>query len=93
MAKEKKIKFTIKKYKIEKAPVGTRFIQGGHSTLLIVTDGKEISNISKNIICVSESGLLRKIPFGTEIEGIKEAKEIFTITSGRILNIYHKKNG
>ena len=41
MIKDKKIKFTIKKYKVEKAPLGTRFIQGEHSTLLIVTDGKE----------------------------------------------------
>jgi len=83
---EDKIKLTFKKHKIENAPMGRRFMYGGHSTLLIVTDGKEVSNMSKNIICVSESGMLRKIPFGTDIQAIKEAKNMFTITSSRIIN-------
>jgi hypothetical protein len=90
MIKDKEIKFTTKKYKVEKAPVGTRFINGSHSTLLIVTDGREISNLTKSVICVSESGLVRKILFGTEIECIKEAKDISIQLSRKIMNNFYK---
>ncbi len=81
-----KQQFTLKEYKIENAPVGSRFIHGAHSTLLIVTDGKETSNITKSIICVSESGLIRRIVFGTKIQCIKEAKDFMTAASRTIIS-------
>ena len=87
-------KFTLKEYSIEFAPVGTRFMLGGHSTVLIVTNTKE----NKSVVCVSESGMLRKLPFGTKIDGIKEAKDLFrslsyTITNLLIQNHSRPKNG
>ena len=89
--KQKSVKLTVKEYKIENAPIGTRFIYGGHSTLLIVTDGKEISCTSKSIICVSESGMLRKIPYGTKIKGLKEAKHLFIQQSSKLTEYYFNK--
>ena len=76
-------KKTIKQYSVEFAPVGTRFMFGGHSTVLIVTNTKE----DKSVICVSESGMLRKLPFGTKIDGIKAAKNLFISLSYTITKL------
>lgn len=75
-----------KEYKVENAPLGTRFIHGGHSTPLIVTDGKETSNASKSVVCVSESGLIRKIPYGTKILAITGADKVITSLARKIMN-------
>lgn len=61
-----------KEYKVERAPVGTRFTYGGHSTPLIVTDLKETSNTDKFVVCVSENGFINKIPYGTNVLAIEE---------------------
>ena len=78
-------KFPLKEYKVENAPVGTRFMFGGHSTVLIVTDGKNKQD--KEIVCVSESGSMRKIPYGTKIMGIKSAKNMFVQLSLTMTNL------
>lgn len=81
MALKKKPELTLKQYKIENAPVGTRFIYGSHSTLMIATDVKN----SEGRACVSESGLLEWIPFKTLIFGIKDANIPFIIASSTII--------
>lgn len=85
-AKLKSKEFTLKEFKIENAPVGSRFIDGAHSTLLIVTDRHDKSMSSKTVACVSESGMYRSINYGTIVMCIKEANDYTTALSRSIIS-------